>query len=219
MLTKHDLNGTPYLEVFCCVNSDHIFLRPDVPKEDIKTMSEALDVDPVELSISSSFLLGSLMVVNSTGAILTSYAEDSEIRILEEFLQVARLEDKYNAAGNNILANDSFALINPDLNSNSVSLIEDVLVVSSHSGTITSYKTVGSAGISTNKGLLCHPRTEPNELAQLAYYFDVPAQIATANYGVGNIGACMVANDFGALVGTPTTPIELGRIEETLQLY
>jgi translation initiation factor 6 len=44
----------------------------------------------------------------------------------------------------------------------------------------------------------------------------VPVMITTANYGAAQVGACMVANSHGAVVGSRTTPIELGRIEEGL---
>jgi translation initiation factor 6 len=47
----------------------------------------------------------------------------------------------------------------------------------------------------------------------------VPVVITTANYGAAQVGACMVANSHGAVVGSRTTPIELGRIEEGLGLF
>src|SRR3989442_3880997 len=47
----------------------------------------------------------------------------------------------------------------------------------------------------------------------------VPVVITTANYGAAQVGACMVANSHGAVVGSRTTPIELGRMEEGLSLF
>jgi translation initiation factor 6 len=47
----------------------------------------------------------------------------------------------------------------------------------------------------------------------------VPVMITTANYGAAQVGACIVANSHGAVVGARTTPIEIGRIEEGLGLY
>jgi translation initiation factor 6 len=47
----------------------------------------------------------------------------------------------------------------------------------------------------------------------------VPVAITTANYGSALVGACMVANSKGAVVGSKTTPIELGRIEEGLGYF
>ena len=43
--------------------------------------------------------------------------------------------------------------------------------------------------------------------------------IGTINHGVPFIGSGLVANSKGALVGDLTTGIELGRIEEALNLF
>ena len=218
MLIQTDLNGTPYLGVFCCANRDIIFLPPGVPGETSEMMCEALGVDAVHLTISGSTLLGALMAVNSRGAVLTPYAEAEEVEKVEEYLEVLLLKDKHNAAGNNILVNDSFALLNPDILPATAEAIQAVLGVRAERGTISVYRTVGSAGVVTNKGLLCHPKAEREELDDLEDQFQVPAQMGTANYGTGNVGACVVANDKGAVVGSTTTPIELGRIEDALSL-
>ena len=85
-------------------------------------------------------------------------------------------------------------------------------------GPVRSETTVGAAGVVTNRGLLCHPHASKHELDLLKKRFEVNADIGTANYGVPLVGACMIANAKGAIVGTATTPIELGRIEEALEL-
>jgi len=43
--------------------------------------------------------------------------------------------------------------------------------------------------------------------------------VATLNYGTPYLGACAIANSKGAVVGSSSTPIELGRIEDGLGLY
>jgi translation initiation factor 6 len=120
--------------------------------------------------------------------------------------------------GNNILANDKFALVHPELHKDTVKDIRDVLDVEVEKGRIASQKTVGAAGVVTNKGLLCHPHASKKELEILEERFGVSAKIGTANYGTPLVGACMIANSKGAVVGLSTTPIELGRIEEALGL-
>jgi len=78
--------------------------------------------------------------------------------------------------------------------------------------------TVGSACVATNRGVLCHPKTSEDELEMLASLFGVPAAIGTLNYGVARVGACMIANSKGAAIGSKSTPIELGRVEDALDL-
>jgi translation initiation factor 6 len=78
---------------------------------------------------------------------------------------------------------------------------------------------VGSAGICTGKGLVCHPNTSEDELRELSELFKVPAVLGTLNYGTPFVGACAVANSKGAFVGSRTTPIEMGRLEDGLYLF
>ena len=73
--------------------------------------------------------------------------------------------------------------------------------------------------MATNKGVLCHPHAKPGEIEAVREALKVPVLITTANYGAAQVGACMVANSRGAVVGSRTTPIELGRIEEGLGLF
>ncbi|MFQ5910594.1 MAG: translation initiation factor eIF-6, partial [Thermoplasmata archaeon] len=80
-------------------------------------------------------------------------------------------------------------------------------------------KTVGSVAVATNKGVVCHPKIRNEERKLLEDVLKVPVTIATANYGTTYVGACVVANSKGAVVGSTTTPIEIGRIEEGLVLY
>ena len=79
--------------------------------------------------------------------------------------------------------------------------------------------TVGSACLATSKGVVCHPRTGEDELKALSEFFGAPAVIATLNYGTPYLGACAIANSKGAYVGSRSTPIELGRLEDGLGLY
>ena len=85
-------------------------------------------------------------------------------------------------------------------------------------GTIAGLKTVGTAAIITNRGGLCHPKVKKDELEFLKSFFKIDITTGTANYGTPLIGACLIANSKGAVTGTTTTGIELGRIEDGLNL-
>jgi translation initiation factor 6 len=73
--------------------------------------------------------------------------------------------------------------------------------------------------VATNLGVLAHPHATEAELKAVQAALQVPAMITTANYGTAQVGACLVANSKGAVLGSRTTPIEIGRIEEGLRLY
>mgnify|MGYP006291494139 CR=1 FL=1 len=126
------------------------------------------------------------------------------------------ISDKFNAAGNDILVNDYGCLVHPDVKDSTLKEIKQTFKVPTYRGTIAGLKTVGMAAVVTNKGLLCHPKLSDVEKKQLKKIFDVPVMIGTVNHGSPVIGAGIIANSNGAVIGNNTTGIEMGRIEEAL---
>ncbi len=218
MLSKLDFSGNPFVGVFCATNDTLLVTSPQVPKKALRKAEETLGVRAVQTTLGGSTVIGSLIVMNSLGALVTNFAELDEVSRLEG-IDVYRLDHRLNAVGNNILANDHGGICHPGYGRQVLREMETVLGVEMEPSTIGGMKTVGSAAVVNNKGAICHPHSTEEELRILADVLKVKPLIATANYGTPQLGACVVANDKGAILGTPTTPIELGRIEEGLQLF
>lgn len=218
MLGKLDINGNPFIGVYCHANEDFALVPYEVSKKAASKIEECLDVEVIQTSIARSSLIGVLTCSNSHGMVVTNFAEESELKEINDRLNILYISDVLNAVGNNILVNDKYALVHPDIKPETRKKISDTLDVEVYGGKIASSKTPGAAACVTNKGLLCHPHTSKKEIENLKGKFGVSADIGTANYGTALVGACMIANSKGAVVGSTTTPIELGRIEEALSL-
>lgn len=218
MLRKVDFSGSPYLGVFAATSDGAVIASPSVPVKALHRVEEALGVRAIRMNIGGSTLVGSLLALNSEAVLLTSFVRDEEIAQLEG-VQSYVLDHRLNAVGNNVLVNDHGALCHPGYGRRALHELEDAFGVEVHPATLGGQRTVGSAGVVTNKGAICHPHATEEELTLLEELLKVKPLIATANYGTPQLGACVVANDGGAVTGTPTTPIELGRIEEGLRLY
>ena len=218
-LVQVDINGSPYLGVFARASDKLAVVPPGTTEAQLAEAKRALGVDVVQMAMGGANILGSVIAMNSHGALVADFADEAEIQTLERAgLKVARIAGKFNAAGNNILVNDHGAFVNPDLSKAAEKSVADTLGVRTERGTLAGLKTVGSAGCVTNKGLLCHPKTKDDELDFLEQLFKVEADIGTVNHGAPFIGAGLVANSRGALVGTLTTGPELNRIENALNL-
>ncbi|HEX9340029.1 MAG TPA: translation initiation factor IF-6 [Thermoplasmata archaeon] len=217
MLRRLDIAGNPYIGVFCAANDELLLVAPDVPKSAIRRMDEALQTTHVVTSVAHSTVVGSLVAMNSKGILASPFIEEAELDAIGD--AVYPLPHRLSAVGNNILSNDHGAVVHPNYDDEAVAFIHKSLGVPVVRGTIAGIKTVGSVAVATNKGVLCHPHARPGELELLKSTLQVPVHITTANYGAAQVGASMVANAHGAVVGSRTTPIELGRIEEGLGLF
>ncbi|MGQ0797062.1 MAG: translation initiation factor IF-6, partial [Methanobacteriota archaeon] len=183
----------------------------------VRRMTEALGTRAVLTNVQHSSVVGRLLAVNSKGVLATPFIEPEEIEAIGD--SVRPLPHRLSAVGNNVLCNDKGAVVHPGYDEDAVAFIADALAVRVVRGTIAGMRTVGSAAVATNKGVLCHPHAKPAEIDVLEKVLEAPVLITTANYGQGHVGACLVANSRGAVVGSRTTPIELGRIEEGLRYY
>ena len=217
MLRRLEVNGNPYIGVFCAANDELLLLEPGVPKAAVRHLTEALGVRAVPTSVAHSTVVGSLVAMNSKGILASPFIEPEEIERIGR--GVYPLPHRLSAVGNNVLCNDYGALVHPGYGPEALDVIRDVLGVPVARGTVAGVKTVGAAAVATNKGVLCHPHAKPAEMEFIQDTLKVPVSITTANYGSALVGACMVANTTGAVVGSKTTPIELGRIEEGLGYY
>ena len=216
MIKQLDFYGYPYVGIYASNTEDYVVLPPDLPEHTAEDAAKALGVNIIKTLINDSTLIGSMMTGNHNGFIVSDLALDSEVAELEKHLPVARLKGKMTAAGNIILANDTAALVHPLLHDRHLDLIRDTLKVDVKRGTIGGLKTVGMAGVASNKGLLVHPRATAAELVVLEDLFHLPVDIGTVSFGSPLVGSAILATTKGLITGTKTSGPEMGRIEDAL---
>ena len=217
MLQLLDFNENPNVGVYCRANDSVVFLQKGLSKRLKEKIAAALEVKIAELSICDATIIGSLLSMNSHGAIVTSFADEETIGKIEKHgLEVLVIKDVINATGNDILVNDHGALVHPEMKTPTIKKIGDTFGVPVHRGTIAELGTVGMCAVATNKGCLCHPKVTEAEKQQLKEVFGVEVMIGTVNHGFPMIGSGLVANSKGAIIGDLSTGIEMGRIDEAL---
>ena len=218
MFKRLDPFGNPNVGVYVRATSRHLFVGPHLTQQNRDDLKQALGLEPVEAFIAGSPLVGSLVAANAKGAVIANVASDEEVAVFEKAgLSVLRLpKAKLNAAGNNVLCNDHGAIVHPDMPERVIGQISEVLGVPAHASTVGGLPTVGAAAAATNHGVLVHPLASEGELAFIKKALLAPARIGTVNHGHGLVGAGLAANQNGFAVGSRTTGIELGRIDDAL---
>jgi translation initiation factor 6 len=214
MIKKIDIDSSDFVGLFARVADDIAIFSRTFDSKTADDISLFLKVKAVRADLNGINLAGSLVSMNSNGIIMPR-----ESRIESDELggrNVVYLKDKVNAMGNDILANDRGAIIHKNFGKSSMKAIQDALDVEVIKGDIGGVKTVGSVSVLTPKGMLVTPTAGEEEMKRLSLFFKVPIKQATANFGSIYVGSAMMANSSGVIVGTTTTPIELGRIDEAL---
>jgi translation initiation factor 6 len=217
-LLRASFSGSDYVGVFARATDEHLLIRPDLDGELLDALGDELAVDPIETTVAGSATVGALVAGNGAGLVVSDRIRDRERERIAGAVDVPvePLSGRINAAGNVVLANDSGALVHPDLSEESVAVVAETLDVPVERGAIAGVNTVGTAAVATDGGALCHPKATDAELDAVEDALGVPADIGTVNYGGPLVGSGLVANATGYVVGEETTGPELGRIEESL---
>lgn len=216
MKRRLNISGSPVVGVFTACTEDFVFVPLDTSDETIKELEGSLGVVAVRVSLGGSSVIGSLLRGNSNGVVVAGFILDKELRAIRKHIKAARLTEKLNAAGNLILANDSAALVHPELSDRSVGIIKKTLGVDVRRGTVGGLKTAGMAGAATNRGVLVHPKASQEEISVIEELFALPVDIGTVNFGSPLVGSGVIANSKGYVAGEETTGPELSRIEDAL---
>src|SRR5512136_1227507 len=206
--------GDPNIGVFARVLGDIAIIPPESPEEFKTAVRDALDVTLVETTIQGSTIIGSLVAGNNRGVVVSGLATDEEVDLLAEYREVLLLNESMNAAGNVIMANDTFAAVHEDMPTDLSRAIGEFLGVEVIHLTLGGVKTVGMAGVATNKGIIVHPRATAHQIARLEEVAQIPVGTGTINMGSGLVGTGLLVNETGYIAGNATSGFELGRIED-----
>ena len=206
--------GDPNIGLFCRVLEEIAIVPPEAPGEFCEAVRTALDVDLVRTAIQGSAIVGALVAGNSRAVVVSGLATPDEVRALEDYREVYRLEGTMYAAGNVILANDRFAAVHPEMEPEVIDEIKSHLGVEVTRVTLGGVKTVGMAGYATNRGVLVHARATPKEIGRLEAVTDLPIGTGSVNMGTGLVGTGLLANSRGFVAGIATSGFELGRIAD-----
>jgi translation initiation factor 6 len=208
------LNGDPNIGVFARVLGDIAIVPPDAPEDFKAAVKAALDVTLVETTIQGSAIIGSLVAGNSRGIVVSGLAMEEEVGMLEKHRKVMLLNESMNAAGNVIMANDTFAAVHPDMPVDVMHAIGEFLGVEVITLVLGGVRTVGMAGVATNKGVILHPRATEQQIARVEAVAKVPVGTGSINMGSSLVGTGLLVNEKGYLAGNATSGFELGRIED-----
>jgi translation initiation factor 6 len=206
--------GDPNIGVFARVLGDIAIVPPESTEEFKTAVRDALEVTLIETTIQGSSIIGSLVAGNSRGVVVSGLASEEEIDMLAEHREVLLLNESMNAAGNVIMANDTFAAVHEDMPTDLAKAIGEFLEVEVIHLTLGGVKTVGMAGVATNKGVIVHPRATERQIAMLEEIAKVPVGTGSINMGGALVGTGLLVNERGYLAGNATSGFELGRIED-----
>jgi translation initiation factor 6 len=215
-----DLFGSASIGVYSLVTDKMVIIPPQFPETKAQEVGEWLKVKVVSTTVGQSVLIGALACANSSGIVLSPFAQEKEIEAIKSALDlnVTVMNTKKTAYGNLILANDHGAVVDSRLGKRDVTQIEETLGVEAVAGEIAGLPYVGSLATATNKGVLAHPLLREEEQKTLKDVLKVHVDVGTINCGIPYVATGLIGNKYGAVAGFMTTGPEMFIIGQALDV-
>lgn len=210
--------GSPYVGVYTATTDGVTLVGATADADTPGMLAEEFETTALATTVGGATTVGALATGNERGLVVSGRLTDEERVAIEREGDVAvtAVPGRMNALGNCLLVNDYGGVAHPDLSDGVIDAVGSALSITVERVALGGVKTVGTAAVATNRGVLCHPKIADEELDHLEAILDVRADVGTVNYGSPLIGSGLVANGDGYVVGQETTGPELGRIEESL---
>ena len=213
MIRKLRILKSDFIGVYCRVSDNRAIVPYAIESEVSDQIRDYFSVEVIHVH-GETPLVGSLIAMNSQCLVAPEGFLNGSVK--NGGITVVTLREKLNAMGNNIVMNDRAAIVHKEFSTRSVKKLEDDLDMEVIRSSIGGVKTVGSVSVLTGKGMLVTPTIRDDEVDFLKNYFKVPVNSGTANFGSIYVGTSILANRHAIAVGESTTPIEIGRIDDTL---
>lgn len=184
-----------------------------------KDFSNIFNVPSKRITIGGTEFVGLFSAMNSNGIVLPFIVRDEEMEEIKKFgLDVLVLKEKFTAIGNLIVVNDKGAIVSDLLSKKSIKSIEDVLKVEVVQASLANSKVVGSVCFATNKGAVLHREAREEDVELVKDVLKVEVERGSVNFGSPFVASGIIANSYGALIGSKTSGYELDFIIRALKV-
>ena len=214
-IEQSDLLGTAFIGVFAATNDKVTFLPHNVEDDFVTLVEDVLKTEAVKVSVANSSLIGVMSTLNSSCIALPRTAYTEEIEVFKSYLDTV-ITEEFTAVGNMMTANDNGVAVSPLLSQKEKDWLATAFDVKVEALPIAGLDTTGACVVATQKGYLTNPNVTEEEMKTLEKLFKVKGEIGSLNYGTPFVKGCIIANSHGAIVGTTSTPFELGRVDDAL---
>lgn len=211
MLAKLDFENNSEIKSYICLTNAYAIVGRAQHSNVVDFLKEKLSFPIIETTISNIKTVGNLCVGNKYGLVVSENCSDVELQhirnSLPETVKLARIYDKCNALGNNILCNDHICIVNPQFENTKV--LEEILNVPVYKLSLGDISLIGSYACMNNKGIIVHPNMNELEMKEISTLLKLDIIASTINQGSSIVGSGIVANDFILIAGRRSTYVEM----------
>lgn len=215
-------DGSSEIGAFATLTSSYCVVGASHTSQFYNEVLEYLQIPVIETTINGIRAVGNQIQGNKHGLLVPSTTLDHELisirRQIPENVRVRRIDERLNALGNIILCNDHVAIIHPEVDNETIEIIENVLNVKAFKMCIGEEPLVGTYAAMNNQGLMVCTSVSDEDQLILSQTLGLQVCAGTVNTGSGCLGGGMILNDVIGFCGRLTSNFEVSIIEKIFLL-
>jgi len=213
---KTNIHGNSNVGLYLFCNDKFCLVGKSVEDFKVAEIERAMKVPVHKITIAGTDLIGAFVAGNNNKIIVPELAYEHELRHLDSLgISYIVIRTDLTALGNNVLTNDTFAIVNPEFSAVVKKQIRQALNVKVVPGTLMQTDVVGSMGILKNECAILTENADKDELEKVETLLNQKAFLTTV--GTHNqIGSSIVANSYGFVIGEDVRSDEILIIEDAL---
>ncbi|MBW3022300.1 translation initiation factor IF-6 [Candidatus Woesearchaeota archaeon] len=216
-ILQTSVHGNPNVGLYAFCNDKFCLLGKEVSDSDAKEIEKVLKVPVHRITIAGTSLIGVFVAGNNKIVLLPEIVFERELLKLDELgIKYQIINTKLTALGNNILCNDTGALVNPEFSADTKKIIRQALDVSLQPGMIADVETVGSVAVIRDGRCLLHRDASINDFTYIESLLNVKCYTGTVNLGNPYVKAGLFCNTNGFVIGKMSGGPEVSNVDESL---
>jgi translation initiation factor 6 len=216
-LFKTNFQGNPNVGLYAFCTDSYCLVAPEFTKKQVATFEKVLGVPVHQIRISNTSLLGALLSGNSSMLLVPDIVHKDELKELDKLdIPYTIVPGKLTALGNNILCNDTGAVVNVDYSPADRKRISEALGVPVVATYISDAEVCGSCAVLNKDVVVLHAFSEKKHVEVVEKCLGIKSVPGTVNFGSPYVGSGVFANSNGMIVGDKSTALEIENIYEAL---
>ena len=222
MVSRCKYSGSPEIGVYCLLTNKYALIPYSNNSFITHFIEDPSEIPIIQTSVSSTNIIGRIAVGNKHGLLLPSTTAQYEIQNIHSQMPdgvvIETVDEPFSALGNVISANDKIALVNPDLDEETMESIANTLLVEVVPFSINKDNLIGTYTKFTNiGGVVCQnlPIETVEEINKIVGLELVPCSV---NRGSSLVSSGICVNDNHLICGTETTALEIATLTRAFHM-
>jgi translation initiation factor 6 len=213
-VAKLNIRGSGLVGLYMLATDDVVIVGNEVPDHLDKIISEVFKVKLIRMTIAGTSLIGAFLATDGTKILVPNILFDREEQILiDNNINYTKITTDLTCLGNNIIATEKGAIINPDFEAEAGKQIEEAFKCPIKRMSIAENPTIGSYLVHNGSFGIITPDVSDEDAEKIEKFLGLCLSSGTIEMGSTQVRSGVVSNKNGYLIGEYSGGAEIVNVD------